>query len=303
MRRSPPDFVIASAPKCGTTALFEYLSRHPQIFMPRKELKFFCSDLKTSGGVGSLDEYQRLFAAAPANCLTGDVSTLYLYSKVAIRRIMEQNPRTKVILVLRYPADAAHSLYAAGWSHRMENIASFEDAWRAQPARFAGERVPPHWPDPATLQYGPMYRYAEQVRRVFEWVPADQRYIVVFEEFFSAPHRHYPRLLEFLEVPSDGRAEFPVVNPAVGVRSALIEGFLRHSPAWFQAVYRPLRPLFRAAHIRPAHILWSWNSAARQKPALTAGFRAEVERYFAADIAELESMLGRPLWRQPELVQ
>ncbi len=30
-----PDFVIAGAAKSGTTALFEYLSRHPGVFMPR----------------------------------------------------------------------------------------------------------------------------------------------------------------------------------------------------------------------------------------------------------------------------
>lgn len=41
-----PDFFVAGASKCGTTALFEYLSSHPHVYMSRdKEPKFFCTDL------------------------------------------------------------------------------------------------------------------------------------------------------------------------------------------------------------------------------------------------------------------
>ena len=44
MRR--PDLFIVGAPKCGTTALYAYLRRHPEIFMsPLKEPHFFGSDL------------------------------------------------------------------------------------------------------------------------------------------------------------------------------------------------------------------------------------------------------------------
>jgi hypothetical protein len=295
-----PDFVIAGAAKCGTTALFEYLSRHPQIFIPRiKEPKFFCSDLKTTGGVYALKEYRSLFSAAPAGCVTGEASTLYLYSTVAIERIMAHNPKAKVIAMLRYPPDAAHSLHAAGWSHKLENIARFEDAWRVQEARLAGEYMPPGWPDPATLQYGAMYRYAPQVRRLFAHVPPAQRHIIVYEEFFADPRQHFRRLLEFLQIGPQEHVDFPVVNPAIGCRSAWLERMLRQPPAWLRSLYESMRPVFRATRLHPAGIAWELNTAPRPKPALSPAFRAEVDRYFAADIAELEGLLGRQLWRSP----
>ena len=294
-----PDFVIAGAAKCGTTALFEYLSRHPGIFMPRmKEPKFFCSDLKTRGGVHTPDDYRALFESAPARCVSGEATTLYLYSRVAIERIMAHNPATKVIVILRNPVDAAHSLHAAAWGHRLENIESFEHAWRAQEARLGGERMPDGWPDPATLQYGPMYRYAEQVRRVLRHVPAGQRHIIVYETFFADPVRHYARLLEFLRVDPGAAREFSVVNPAVGTRSKRLEQWLREPPAWLQGLYTPVRPWFRAARLHPTNLLWTLNRTPRRKPGLTRAFRAELVRYFAPDVAELESLLGRPLWRK-----
>src|SRR5258706_7889695 len=41
-----PDFFIVGAPKSGTTALYNYLKLHPDIFLsPLKEPNFFASDM------------------------------------------------------------------------------------------------------------------------------------------------------------------------------------------------------------------------------------------------------------------
>src|ERR1700739_2766750 len=66
-----PDFSIVGHEKCGTTALYLMLSRHPQIFMPKmKEPRFFSPELRSRFkrlGPGALPEtleqYTSLFAA------------------------------------------------------------------------------------------------------------------------------------------------------------------------------------------------------------------------------------------------
>jgi Sulfotransferase domain len=293
-----PDFFIVGAAKCGTTALFQYLSQHPAIFMPAmKEPKYFCTDLKTVGSVRSREDYMALFAPAPGECLTGEASCWYLYSKIAIERIMAHNPGAKIIVMLRYPVDAAHSLYEAAWGYRHENIADFEQAWRVQPDRLSGRYMPPNWPDAATLQYGAMYRYAEQVRRVLDMVPPAQRHIIIYEEFFSDPRHHYAEVLKFLKLPDNGATRFTVINPAVGAKSPLLDHLLRTPPPWLTSLYAMIRPLTRAAGLHPAAMLWKLNTAPREKTPMRAAFRAELDRYFAADIAELEGLLGRRLWQ------
>lgn len=294
-----PDFFIVGAAKCGTTALFEYLSAHPCVFTPRiKEPKFFCSDMKTSDGVRSLEEYRALFAPASAHCLTGEASVFYLYSAVAIERVMAYNPNAKIIVMLRHPVDAAYSLYATRWSYRVENIEDFEEAWRLQAARLLGEHTPPHWPDPATLHYGAIYRYAPQVRRVLQHVPEKQLHVIIYEEFFADPRRHYARLLDFLQLEQDSRADFPMVNAARGSRSRRLERLLRKPPQWLKTAYTPMRPLFARAGFAPAEALWRLNTGQRRRAPLRPAFRAELERYFADDIAELEGLLGRQLWQR-----
>ncbi len=294
-----PDFFIAGAAKCGTTALFEYLSQHPSVFMPPlKEPKFFCPDIRTTGGVYTPVAYQVLFDAAPAGCITGEASAMYLYSTVAIERIVAHNPRALVIVMLRYPVDAAHSLHAARWSHGHEDIEDFEQAWRAQAARLAGERLPPHWPDPKTLQYGPMYRYAAQVRRVLEHVPRGQCHFIVYEQFFADPAAGFAQVLAFLHLAPNARGDFLPVNPAFGPRSRRFDAWLRRPPHWLKALYAPIRPISRAAGVHPVQWVRQLNSEPRTKSALRPAFREELDRYFADDIAELEGLLGRRLWRR-----
>jgi hypothetical protein len=91
-----PDFFIVGHAKCGTTALYEALRRHPDIFMPRlKEPWYFArsNPHPQAGGEGSiaytgrkretLQEYLANFTEARPDQLIGEGSTSYLWSKTA----------------------------------------------------------------------------------------------------------------------------------------------------------------------------------------------------------------------------
>ena len=289
-----PDFFIVGAARCGTTALFNYLAAHPAVFLPeRKEPTYFCTDLRTYGEVATLAEYEALFSPAPPHALTGEASVLYLYSKVAIGQIMARNVNAKIIAMLRNPIEAAHSMHAFWWSNKLEDVGDFEQAWRLQEPRFEGRRLPPRWPYPQLLQYGPQYCYAPQVRRVLAQVPRKQCLFLLFEEFFADPSRQFARVLEFLGLPPDpARTDFPVVNPTIGVRSARLDRLLRQPPPALMA----LRRAAHAVALHPMRALQHLNRIAGQKPPLRESFRAELEEYFSADVAELEQLLGLGLW-------
>ena len=78
-----PDFFIVGHPKCGTTALYEMLRRHPQIYMPDcKEPWFFAPELhvrtppRPEGTPQTLDEYLALFDAARPEQRAGEATAL-----------------------------------------------------------------------------------------------------------------------------------------------------------------------------------------------------------------------------------
>ena len=291
--RLAPDFVIAGAPKCGTTSLWNYLRAHPGVFMPaNKEPNYFCSDLPAER-VGTLAEYEALFSTAPPHALTGEASVFYLYSKIAIGQMMAQNVNAKIIVMLRNPVEATRSMHAFRWNNHLEDVGDFEQAWRLQEARLEGRQLPPRWPYPLLLQYGAQNSYAPQVRRLLAQVPRKQCLFLLFEEFFADPSRQFARVLEFLGLsPDPARAAFPVVNQTVGVRSLRLDRLLRQPPP-------ALLALRRAAHafgFHPARALQSLNRVAGERPPLREAFRAELEEYFSDDVAELERLLGRGLW-------
>jgi hypothetical protein len=289
-----PDFFIVGAPKCGTTALYRYLAAQPGVFMPEnKEPSYFCTDLPRYGHVATSAEYQALFAPAPPHALTGEASALYLYSKDAVARIVAHNPDARIIAILRNPIEAARSMHAFQCNYDLEDVWDFEQAWRLQEARRQGQHLPPRWPYPDHLQYGPLYSYATQVSRLLAQVPRTRCLFLVFEEFFSDPSRGFAGVLEFLGLPpAPAGTSFPVVNQTLGARSPRLQQLLRHPPGAF-------RPLRRAAHalgLHPLRALQTLNRAAGRKPSLRKAFRAELEDYFAGDVARLEQLLGRKLW-------
>jgi len=290
-----PDFFIVGAPKCGTTALFRYLGAHPGVFTPeRKEPHYFCPDLGQWGGtVASLAEYEALFSSAQPHELTGEASVFYLYSSVAIANIMAHNGAAKIIVMLRNPVEAARSMHAYQLQYEQEDVGDFEQAWRLQKRRLEGQRLPPRWPHPHHMQYGALYCYAPQMRRVLAQVPRNQYLILLSEEFFADPSRQFARVLEFLGLPPDPtRTVFPVENQTMGVRSGHLDRLLRHPP-------RALRMLRRVAHalsLHPGRQLQRLNRVEGKKPAIRDAFREELEQYFSDDVAELEQLLGRVLW-------
>src|ERR1700719_3931211 len=90
-RRRIPDFFIVGQHKSGTTALYEMLRRHPQIYMPDlKEPRFFASDLRSllqaNGALPqTFEDYLSLFDAATVGQRAGEASPSYLRSSVAAK--------------------------------------------------------------------------------------------------------------------------------------------------------------------------------------------------------------------------
>ncbi len=104
-----PNFLIIGAAKSGTSSLYEYLSKHPQIVPSlHKEINFFHQKFHLG-----LPWYYAHFAnlSQSANLLTGEASADYLYHPIACQRIYNFLPKVKLITILRNPIDRGISHY------------------------------------------------------------------------------------------------------------------------------------------------------------------------------------------------
>ena len=86
-----PDFFIVGAPKCGTTALNDYLAMHPDIYMARKEMHHFGADLRFGNQFyrRNKDAYLAEFDTWNGQSLVGEASVWYLFSQTAAEEIKQ----------------------------------------------------------------------------------------------------------------------------------------------------------------------------------------------------------------------
>jgi hypothetical protein len=126
MKAKTLDFLVIGAHKAGTTALFQYLRRHPQPFLPReKEAGFFSNDYWWDRSWKAFAE--EFFDQAPVGALWGKVTPQYMAYPEVPARIRALMPEVKLVAILRNPVDRACSHYRMAVCTLTERC-SFEDA-------------------------------------------------------------------------------------------------------------------------------------------------------------------------------
>jgi hypothetical protein len=124
--KQAPDFFIIGTQKAGTTSLFHYLKQHPEILMPKhKESHYY--DLHYDNI--SFEKYMKYYPKRAKGILSGEATPRYLYHPLVARRVYNDFPNSKLIVLLRNPIDRAYSQY--NMSKKNRNIsASFESIIR-----------------------------------------------------------------------------------------------------------------------------------------------------------------------------
>jgi Sulfotransferase family len=226
-----PDFFIVGHAKSGTTALYEMLRGHPEIYLPdSKEPWFFASDMRPrfkppSGGLSpeTLEEYLSLFAAAEPRQRAGEASSSYLWSRTAAARIHAVQPDARIIAILREPASFLRSLHLQLLQTHVESQRSLRGAMSLEAARRSGKRVPRRSHRPQLLQYADHVRYVEQVRRYRDLFGSERVLVLIYEDFRRDNEGTVRAVLRFLGVDDERPLEVLDANPTVALRSQQLD--------------------------------------------------------------------------------
>lgn len=235
MKRRPKYFLLG-APKCGTTSLASYLADHPLIYVSKpKEPHYFCKDLKAGGcPVSSDEEYLDSFfpdlyeskALAAIDC-----SVWYLYSEVAVEEILRFEPDAKFLVMLRNPVKMVWSLYSMLTFQGQEDQKDFMSAWQLQENRKKGANLPPGlWLDKKMLLYRDVCALGRQLEKIFDKIDLNRVHIEFQDNLFADTRSSYLRVLQFMNVPDDGRTEFKKENAGRKIKNPMLYNLLRSKP-------------------------------------------------------------------------
>jgi Sulfotransferase family len=303
-----PDFFIVGHAKSGTTALFEMLKRHPQIYMPEwKEPWFFASDMRPRfkpphAGVPpqTLEEYMSLFGGARAEQCIGEASSSYLWSHTAARAISEVQPAARIVAILREPASFLRSLHLQLLQSHVESKKRLQTAMSLEAARREGRHIPRRSHRPQLLQYSDHVRYVEQLRRYHDRFPPEQVLVLIYDDFRRDNQATVRAVLRFLDVDDARPIEVLDVNPTTrSMRSQQLDELVHAVSVGRGPVSLGVKATVKALtprQLRRDALRVTQRRIVRRKPEPPdADFMMELRRRFKPEVEALSRYLDRDL--------
>lgn len=291
-----PDFIIVGAPRCGSTALHNYLHQHPDIYMPRGEIHYFGSDLTPRPfswiKMPTDEEYIALFSERRES-LVGERSCGYLYSELAASEIKAYAPDTKIIISVRNPIDMVYSMHSQFVWNGNENVKNFEEAWEVEETRLRGPKLIRDGEIVKTHLYKTMAKYSPRIENFTNEFGWENVHVIIYDELKSDTPGTYRGLIRFLGADEDFEPEFKVINPSKRRRTHLQTRLKIASPQYVKQIVRAALP----RSVRQA--IWRGlsrvNTINEPLEPLAPQTRKKLRDEFAPDIDELGRLLDRDL--------
>ena len=192
-----PNLFIAGAPRCGTTSIYNYLCKHPDIYGPNlKEPRFLCSDLmnisKNDTGLFSRmtvfdeDKYYTLYKDGEDKKYRMDGSPFYMYYEKSIKRMRDISTDSKVIVSIRDPVSRIESMYNMQWNRGLIKI-GFDDYVN----QIIVENEKPS---------GANAFYCEKLMMLSEVLGQDRFMIVLFDDMRKDAKKVITKINKFLDI-------------------------------------------------------------------------------------------------------
>lgn len=292
-----PDWIHIGSGKSGSTSLATYLRQHPQLFVsPVKEPRHFLSPGRRPAFTGPADEervneplvwdraaYAELFAGRRPGQLAGEASQTYLAWPDAPAAIRAHNPDTRIVAVLRQPADRAFSAWSAHRRDGFEALETFEEAVAAEEDRIAAGYAPIWW-------YVARGWYGRDLTRWYEHFPADQIRVWIYEDIRRDLPGLVRELCEFLGVdPGVELVMDKAHNVTLVPRSRRLDGFVARPTPARRAVGRLVPKGWRAP--LASRVL----AANRRRLTFDPATRRDLTRRYRPDIEVVADLIGRDL--------
>jgi hypothetical protein len=296
-----PNFVIAGAPKAGTTALTEYLRQHPNVFISKpKETHYFAEDLSRYRFVTTEEDYLGLFKQADENrSAIGEGSVFYLYSESAFPLISEFDSEMKFIVMFRNPLELVHSLHSQLVYSRDEDVVEFEQAWKLCSERKSGKQMPKDCREAKILYYDELGKMGEQYEKLLKYFPKEHVLEIFFEDFSNDTRKEYERVLDFLGLPQVYPEDFRVINKRKAHKYKWLAILTQRPPAplikTVGYLNQKIKSLFGIERFGVINKLRDLNRQQVKKQQLSRGLQESIIENYKDDIDTLSSLTGRDL--------
>jgi len=281
-----PDFIYVGAPRAGSTWLFTILAVHPHVFVPRiKAIEYFSHYYGKGWGW-----YERFFAPALSDQVTGELSTGYLSHPEALSRIATDLPRVKILVTVRNPIERDYSAYIYG-----KKVGHLKTSLQ----QALVSRDGPSWVTGAGL-------YANLLSPLYTLFPAESIHLSLFDTLRAQPEVFAKELFTFLGIET-GHAQIDSdkVNAVSFPRGPMTSLLIRMGRLVFKPLGRTsLYPRMRDSRLVQRALFSNKRRAPRER--ISREDYRFLRDYYEPHIEEVERRLGVSLdsWRKrPDFIE
>lgn len=299
-----PTFLLIGAGKSGTTSLQNYLSQHPDVYMPKvKEPNFFALEGQTKitgydeedpegffhypWSVTNKVDYEKLFDNATYQKAKGEASTMYMYMPNAPQNIKKYVPEVKLIAILRNPAERLYSRYMhlvredRAPSEKLEDCFDKDSIW---------------WKKNDLVQEGFYYKH---LHRYFDLFPKNQIKVFLHDELRANPQKVISEMYHHIGVSNDFEPKTDIeFNPSGKIKNPMVDKLIGQKSLLKKAV-NSIAPVV-VEKLKNSHLAQKTLVGLRKKNMEKAPLNKElkqklIQEIYLEDINKLEKLLGKDL--------
>lgn len=196
------NLAIVGGQKCGTSALADFLSQHPDIFLVNgKEGHIFDAlDIDKLGNADIDCRYSKIMQGYSCERYICDATPIYSYWQDIPPRLIKYNPELKIIFLLRDPVDRAVSQYFMERSRGDEHL-NILSAFLAETKRLSKERgckaQDSSWRHHSYLDRG---LYSQQISNLKKSFTPDNILIMTNNDLRYQHQKSLARIFSFLSI-------------------------------------------------------------------------------------------------------
>ena len=274
-----PNLFIIGAPKCGTTFLYHYLKKHPDIYFPEfKEPHFFGSDLIRRHGAYNLnlEEYKNLFKTDKK--IVGEASTFYIFSKEAAKEIYNFNPKAKIIIMMRDLVDLVHSMHSQFVFSGDEIVEDFKEALDLENKRLNGRNIPDQTTVLNKLFYiNNILSLPQNIKSFIDYFKEDNIKFIFLDDIKNNPNKVFFDTLKFLNVDTSIDApKFKIINQNKIYKSRFIRNFIKK----YSIGLGKIRSFFSNKPLGIIRLLESFNKEEISRDSISNSLRDDLSKKF-----------------------
>ncbi|WKK82571.2 sulfotransferase family protein [Marivirga arenosa] len=187
------DIAIVGFQKAGTTSILKYLAQQDEIQAhPQKEMTYFSSQAEFDEG-WELAQKRYFYSVDPEKKLLIKHATLIRHES-SIKRLYEHNPKAKIIVSLRDPAERAYSSYLMEKSNGNQTQSFSEVVKEAFENHQKGES---DWRYNVFIKLG---EYVNYIDILVSYFGKKSVYILNIEDFHKNKEKEFTRLCQWLKI-------------------------------------------------------------------------------------------------------